>query len=103
MNNRITFDGNPIDLKFDNYTIFKMASASIFYNDLFTGKGADPERFCAAWAFMLGVDYDGDQRKFMGRFNNIIGINETVLKALELSGIIEPIIDTDSAKKNEKS
>ena len=92
-----TFDRKPIALKFDNFAIFKMASAGLSYGDFLLGKDADADKFCAAWAGVLGVEYNGDARAFLARFSGLQELNTLVLDALEKAGIIEP---EKSAKKN---
>ena len=92
-----TFDRKPIALKFDNFAIFKMASAGLSYGDFLLGKDADADKFCAAWAGILGVEYKGDPRAFLARFGALHELNALVLDALEKAGIIEP---ETPAKKN---
>lgn len=98
----VIFDGEKKAVRFDNYTVFKMLSEGVEFGTLFMGHAANETEFCRAWAFVLGVEFDGDSKTFMNNFSNFSKLNEVVSIALQRDGIIS--LDPDSgAKKNEKS
>lgn len=94
---KTTFDGKPISLKFDNLAIFKMISSGLSYGDFLIGENSDADKFCKAWAGVLGVDYNGDAKAFLARFNGLLNVNDIVIRSLEISGVIAP---EKGAKKN---
>lgn len=98
--NKITFDGKPVTLKFDNFALFNFAAKGAEMSDLLVGENADADKFCRAWACALGVEYGGDARAFMSRFNSLVGLNALAIAALANAGIIKP--PTDDAKKNKR-
>lgn len=95
----ITFDQKPLAFKIDNFAMFRLASAGVTLANLLIGREADADKFCAAWAAVLGTEYDGEPRKFMARFSSFAGINDIVLAQCEDDGVIKT---TDAAKKNSK-
>jgi|GEM_PF-6406367 len=99
--NKITFDGKPLALKFDNFALFNFAAKGAEMSDLLVGKEADADKFCRSWACVLGVEYDGDARAFMSRFNSLVGLNNKVIGALEMSGMVNPEEGSPS-KKNKR-
>ena len=99
--NKITFDGKPLTLKFDNYALFNFAAKGAEMSDLLVKEDADADKFCRAWACALGVEYGGDARAFMSRFNTLAGLNDAAIDALEMSGIVKPE-EGSPAKKNKR-
>lgn len=97
---KLTFDGKPVELKFDNFALFNFASKGAEMADLLIGKDADADKFCLAWAAALGVEYGGNSRAFMSRFNSLAGINEAVIGAFSRDGIIKQ--QDEAAKKNKR-
>lgn len=97
---KLTFDGKPVDLKFDNFALFNFVSKGVGLTDLLISKDAEADNFCRAWAAALEVEYDGNARAFMKRFNPLTKINDTVINALETSGMINP--EESSSKKNKR-
>lgn len=93
------FRGKTYQIKIDNLAMFKLASADVHAGDLLIGKNSVPARFCAAWAAMLGVEFDGNEKAFLDGFGaklDIYALNEEVLTALTRDGVIP---DDDGAPK----
>ena len=77
------FRGKTYQIKFDNLAMFKLASADVHAGDLLIGKNSVPARFCAAWAAMLGVEFDGDEKAFLDGLIDYMQGRVTVEKAGE--------------------
>ena len=97
MKTKPKFDGKPLEVKFDNYAIFRLVKLGLSEGDLLATPNSDENKYCAAWAAVLGVEYDGNAREFMSRFcGSLLDINECALNAMERDGVIE----AESKKKN---
>ena len=86
------FDGKPVEIRFDNYTLFKLIKAGVSAGDLFLREGADDDKYCRAWAAVLGAEYDGDARAFVNKLGGpdvLFKLNDEVIIALERDGVIK--------------
>ena len=93
------YAGKEYPLKFDNLAAFRLAVAGANMSELLITPKSEPAQFCRAWAALLGVPFDGDERKFFEGFGkefNVYALNDEVLAALERDGVLEP---PASAKK----
>lgn len=94
----VKFAGRNIAIKFDNFAIFRLAKEGLSERDLLAVKGAEEARYCQAWAVILGVEFDGDCRSFLNKFDGgLLAANMAVIDAMERDGIVAK--DTDSKKK----
>lgn len=99
------FRNKTYPVKFDNLAMFKLAAADVNAADLLIGKNSVPARFCAAWAAMMGVEFNGDEKAFMDGFGerlDIYALNEEVLAALERDGVIPPAEDAPKKKARKR-
>lgn len=97
---KLTFDGKPLSVKFDNYVAFLMTANGLTYADFLIGEKSDVNKFCTAWASVLGIEFDGNARAFLARFNSLLGLNDAVISALYAAGILKPDGKDDKLKKN---
>lgn len=96
---KITFDGKPLEIRFDNYTLFRLVKSGLGASDMFLREYADEDKYCRAWAAALGAKYDGDARAFVNRFGGdgaLFRLNAMVVDALERDGVIKG--ESESAK-----
>ena len=80
------------NLRFDNYTLFKLARSGYSIRDMFLSLETDEEKFCKAWAMVLNIEYNGNAKSFineMGDFYTIFNLNDFLVSILQRDGIIK--------------
>lgn len=91
MDKFVKFAGVDKNVVFDNYTLFCLLRAGLYFGDLLVRPESEDDKFCRAWSIVLHEEYTGDVKGFInkfGDFKQFSKLNDIVIYALERDGVI---------------
>ena len=97
---QLTYLNKLVAIRFTVSKQYDLIADGYDVNDLLLAAGVLKDRFCAAWAIMLEVEYNGDVEGFLSGFNNIRFINPYLLNVMERDGLINTDKPDDATASN---